>query len=182
MASCGRWTVLLLVVVIETVDLFCDWLFYTQVKDSSESYIKNHAYLHWVIFGVAILGTLTFVFEVINLAVELFRKEKKSCLMADTVSMLSTWVEDVPQIAVALAIAANSKSVVHWIQYVKAGWAVLEVAVRALGQCIYCCRISDRPHRSTDFFVSLCKFLAQIVVLGCSVGILLCLLQENQGN
>lgn len=177
MAPCRHWTVLVVVFVLEGVDLSCDWLFYSRVKDSSDSYIVNHGYLHWIILGIAALGSLTFVFEVINLAVEMFT-ESGSCVLADTVSMVSTWLEDVPQMGVALAIAVNTQELVHWIQYVKAAWAVLEVAVRALAQCVYCCSISNRTQRAMDYFVSLSKFLAQLVVLGCSVGIFLRLLQE----
>lgn len=101
----------------------------------------------------------------------------ESRVLPDTVSMVSTWVEDVPQIAVALTIALNTQEVVHWIQYVKAVWAVVEVAVRALGQCVYCCKLSDRPNRGMNYFVALSKFIAQTVVLGCSVGIFLRLLK-----
>ena len=176
MASCRHYTVLVVVFVLEVVDLFCDWLFYTQVKDSNEVYIIKHDYLQWIILAVASLGSLTFVFEMINLAKEMF-STMESRVLPDTVSMVSTWVEDVPQIAVALTIALNTQEVVHWIQYVKAVWAVVEVAVRALGQCVYCCKLSDRPNRGMNYFVALSKFIAQTVVLGCSVGIFLRLLK-----
>lgn len=178
MASCRHWVVLLVVFFLEVIDLSCDWLFYTEVKDSTEPYVINNGYLHWTILVVASLGSLTFIFEVWNLVTEMFT-DRGLCVSPDTVSMVSTWVEDVPQIAVALVIAVNTQGVVHWVQYIKAAWSLLEAGVRALGQCVFCCRLSNRQNRSTDCLVSLSKFLAQIVVLGCSIGIFMHLLQEN---
>lgn len=170
MVFCCYWIVLVVVFVLEGVDFFCDWLFYFWVKESSDFYIVNYGYFYWVIFVVVVLGLLIFVFEVINFVIEMFM-ESGFCVLVDIVFMVFIWVEDVFQMGVVLVIVVNIWEFVYWIQYVKVGWVVFEVMVWVLVQCVFCCFIFNRIQWVMDYFVLFFKFLVQIVVLGCFVGI-----------
>lgn len=170
MANCRQWTLMTVVLLIEAVDLACDWFFFTKLHQTDDDYITENRHIPWLALAFCVLGTLTVLFESINLGFEVFT-DRGPFLYADTVSMATTWVEDVPQICLALLVAIHQKSLIHWIQFVKVAWALVELIFRGVGQCLYCCVISERHNKAVNYFIAVLKFLAQTAILGCSIGI-----------
>ncbi|XP_062589555.1 uncharacterized protein LOC134251186 [Saccostrea cucullata] len=176
MANCRQFTLMTLVFLIEAADLAFDWIFYIQLHQTDDEYVTQNLHLPWISLGFCVLGTIVLIFEMINLGFEVY-KERGPCLYADTVSMVTTWVEDVPQISLALVVAIHQQSLIHWVQFVKAAWALVELIFRGVGQCLYCCVISERHNKSVNHCIAVFKFLAQSVILGCSVAIYVHLLK-----
>lgn len=172
MTNCRQMSLMLVVFVIEVVDLACDWFFFSQLHLTDDEYVTQNLHLKWLVLGFAVLGTIAFVFEMINLRSEVF-SDRGSCLYADTISTVTTWVEDVPQICLALVVALHQRSLIHWIQFVKAGWALVELMVRGVGQCLYSCVISERHNRALNCCVAVFKFTAQVIILGCTIAVLI---------
>lgn len=175
MGNCRQWSLMLVVVVMEMVDLACDWFFFSQLHQTDDKYVTQNIHLKWLVLAFGVVGTFSFIFEIINLGFEVF-SGRGPCLYADTVSTVTTWVEDVPQICLALTVAIHQRSLIHWIQFVKAAWALMELIVRGVGQCLYCCVISERHSKKLNYCVAVFKFIAQVVILGCTIAVLVHLL------
>jgi hypothetical protein len=83
-------------ILIELVDLGLDWDFYIEVN-STEQDIQHKTELRYLILAFAVVGSITFLFGLIGLRYDA-RKDYKHLTFSTALSMISTWLEDVPQI------------------------------------------------------------------------------------
>lgn len=77
----------------------------------------------WALLAFSIIGSLTFVFEGVNLWWEVFRNNP--WLDTDLVSMVTIWIEDLPQIAINVYIAICREDPISVFQLSKAAICLL---------------------------------------------------------
>ena len=160
-------TVLLL---IELVDLGLDWDFYIEVN-STEQDIQHKTELRYLILAFAVVGSITFIFELIGLRYDA-RKDYKHLTFSTALSMISTWLEDVPQIVLAVMIAIWSSELISKVQIAKAGIAIGEALVHIIIS-VWQLRFRDNKSYSkkTSCLKRMIKFdlYGGVVILFCSV-------------
>ncbi|KAK3104642.1 hypothetical protein FSP39_006963 [Pinctada imbricata] len=122
---------LILLVILEVPDLFLDWDFYIEVMNSDQPEIKNATEAQISILAFSVVGSVTFTIETMNLILVMCC-DGCTYFLPGFFSLLSTLVEDIPQIALALYIAIIEETTITWVQYGKAGFAVFEAIIRTL--------------------------------------------------
>ncbi|XP_061195717.1 uncharacterized protein LOC133203938 [Saccostrea echinata] len=110
----------------EIIDLFLDWDFFYEVNKSSvvENNVKS------AIQGFAILGTVLFVFTFISQSCDACSDDEEENPCTPTLSLVSTALEDFPQIILAIIVAMHTSELISWIQISKALYGIIEPAIR----------------------------------------------------
>ena len=101
-------------------DLFSDWLLYVDVSLAEEGLVygpPGDAAIY-ALLAFSIIGSLTFVFEAVNLWWEVFRNNP--WLDTDLVSAVTIWIEDLPQISINVYIAMCREDPISVFQLSKA--------------------------------------------------------------
>ena len=125
-----RFFLITFVLGIELVDLGLDWNFYFEVN-SIEQDIPHKTELRYAILAVGVVGVITFFLGIFSLHYDA-RKDYKHLTFSTALSMISTWLEDVPQIVLAVIVAVSSSELISKWQYVKAGYAIVEALVHII--------------------------------------------------
>ena len=160
--------VLITLLGIELVDLVLDWNFYFEV-DAIEQDIPHKTELRYAILAVAVVGVITFFFGSISLHYDA-RKDYKHLTCSTALSMISTWLEDVPQIVLAVMVAVSSSELISKVQYVKAGYAIGEALVHIIIS-VWQLRFRDNKSYSEK---TCCLKSMTILDLIAGVGVQLC--------
>lgn len=117
----------LAILALDFADLISDWLLFVDVILTREGLVygppENAAI--YALLAFSIVGTVTFIFEAVNLWWEVFRYNP--WLDADLVSAVIIWIEDLPQIAINVYIAMCREDPISIFQLSKAsviliGW------------------------------------------------------------
>ena len=122
-----RFILITFLLVIEFVDLCLDWDFYTEVN-STEQNIPHKTVLRHAILAFAVFASITFLLGLISLHYDA-TENYEHLTFSTALSMISTWIEDVPQIVLAVIIAVSSSELISKVQYAKAGYAIVEASV-----------------------------------------------------
>lgn len=171
-----RFILITFLLVIELVDLGLDWDFYIEVN-LTEQDIQHKTELRYAILAVAIIGSITFVLGLVSLYYDA-TKDYKHLTFSTTLSMVSTWVEDVPQIVLAVIIAVSSSELISNVQIAKAGYAIFEALVHIIIS-VWQLRFRDNSYSKKTsclkrmIILDLC---GGVVILVCSI----CLVIELQ--
>ena len=178
--SLKRFVLFTLLLGIELVDLGLDWDFYAEVN-SSEQDIQNKTELRNLILAFAVVGSITFLFELISMYYDA-TENYEHLTFSTALSMISTWLEDVPQIVLAVMIAIWSSELISKVQIAKAGIAIGEALVHII---ISVWQLRFRDNKSYSKRTSCLKRMIKldlcggVVILLCSVFLLLELKYDN---
>ena len=169
-----RFILITLLLLIELVDLGLDWDFYIEVN-STEQEIQHKTELRNLILAFAVVGSITFIFGLISLRYDA-TKNYKHLTFSTALSMISTWLEDVPQIVLAVIVAVSSSKLISKVQIAKAGIAIGEALVHIIIS-VWQLRFRDNKSYSkkTSCLKRMIKFdlFGGVVILLCSVFLLL---------
>lgn len=112
------------------VDLILDWAFYIVILDTTQEGINKVDNLKKAILVFAIVGILILVLIFLaSIAKFLVNREgtllhEKAAEILIILSAVGTWIEDLPQILMALIVALKAKDPFTFIQYAKAWFAI----------------------------------------------------------
>lgn len=170
-----------LVLLSETIDLFLDLDFISEINKSSQ-YVNESTKL-WIL-GVSIWGIFLYIMILINLCFACCNDDDEENPCATFLSCLSTMTEDLPQIVLAISVARKAKKLISWVQIAKAVYGVIEPLLRlkkigndidrrrqsfkATFPCYECLKFLDASScmllcflSVVDFFILVCKFTKQ---------------------
>ncbi|XP_061188464.1 uncharacterized protein LOC133196616 [Saccostrea echinata] len=136
---CFKVFVFLVVLVLDSADLISDWLLFRDVFITEEGLVYGppEDALTYALLAFSILGTLTFIFEVVNLWWEIFRDNP--WVDSDLASTITIWVEDVPQIIINVLIVLCREEAISYFQLVKASVLIIGVVIRIIVSLIRYC-------------------------------------------
>lgn len=131
--------VFLVVLGLDSADLISDWLLFRDVFSTEEGLVYGppEDALTYALLSFSILGTLTFLFEVVNLWWEIFRDNP--WIDSDLASSITIWVEDVPQIIINVLIVLCREEAISYFQLVKASVLIIGVVIRIIVSLIRYC-------------------------------------------
>ena len=164
---------------MEAIDLGLDWDFYAEIN-STEQNIHHKTELRNAILAFAVFGTITFILGLASLYFD-WTENYEHLTYSTVMSVISTWVEDFPQIIIAVIIAVWSSELISKVQYAKAGYAICEALVHiVLSFWQLCCRgnIDAEEPRPLAILMMLDVF-GGFVILGCSIFLLVELKFDN---
>ena len=116
--SLKRFSLITSLFIMEAIDLGFDWDFYAEIETE-----LKHAILVFAIFG-----SITFVLGLVSLYYDA-TNNYEHLTFCTIMSVISTWIEDFPQIILAVIFAVSSSEVISNVQYAKAGYAIIEASV-----------------------------------------------------
>lgn len=117
------------------VDLILDWAFYIVILDTTQEGINKADNLKTAILVFAIVGSLIlFLIFLASIAKFLVNREgtllhEKAAEILIILSAVGTWIEDLPQILMALIVALKAKDPFTFIQYAKAWFAICKAVL-----------------------------------------------------
>lgn len=131
--------VFLIVFGLDATDLICDWLLFKDVFLTEEGLVYGppEPAITWSLLAFSILGTFTFIFEISNLWWEVFRENP--WIDSDMASAITIWVEDVPQIALNVAIVVCREEAISYLQLVKASVMIFGICIRIIVSLVRYC-------------------------------------------
>jgi hypothetical protein len=128
--------------VLEVVDLGLDWEFYVEVTDSDQESIIRAVGVKRAILGFAIIGSVIFLLTFIIFSFGVYIKRKHDNISEETeqrvkdalvvLSFICIWLEDLPQIALAVVVAVKSTELISNIQLAKAWYALSEAVIETV--------------------------------------------------
>ena len=181
----ANWAVTLcwvsFILTMEVIDLTLDWEFYTEIN-STEQNIHHKTELRKAILAFAIFGTITFLPGLFGHYFD-WGDNNKHLTYSTVMSVICTWIEDFPQIIIAVIIAVWSSELISNVQYAKAGYAICEALVQiALSYWQCCCRGNNDNDAGNPIcltFLLMLDVLGGFVILGCSIFLLVELKFDN---
>jgi hypothetical protein len=131
--------VFLVVLALDGADLISDWLLFRDVFSTEEGLVYGppEEALTYALLAFSIVGTFTFIFEVVNLWWEIFRDNP--WIDSDLASSITVWVEDVPQIIINVLIVLCREEAISYFQLVKASVLIIGVVIRIIVSLIRYC-------------------------------------------
>lgn len=131
--------VFLVVLTLDAADLFSDWLLFRDVFVTQEGLVYGppEDALTYALLAFSILGTFTFIFEVVNLWWEIFRDNP--WVDSDFASCITIWIEDVPQIVINVLIVLCREEAISYFQLVKASVLIVGVVIRIIVSLVKYC-------------------------------------------
>ena len=181
MANCSpkRLFCISFLFAMEAIDLGLDWDFYAEIN-STEQNIHHKTELRKAILVFAIFGTITFIFGLASLYFD-WVENYEHLTYSTVMSVISTWIEDLPQIILAVIIAVFSSELISRVQYAKAGYAICEALVHIiLSFWQIRCRGSTHAEKPRCLAVlMLLDVLGGFLILGCSIFLLVELKFDN---
>ena len=164
---------------LEAADLYLDWDFYVEVN-STEQEIQHKTELKHAILVFAIFGSITFVLGLISLYYD-GTDNYEHLIYSTAMSLISTWLEDVPQIVIAVIIAVWSSELISKVQIVKAGYAIFEALVHIILSCWQLFwrgnSYAEKPRYLTILIIL--DVIGGVVILPCSIFLLVELIENN---
>lgn len=181
MASCSRVSRFILTLLLEIADLILDWDFYVEVSKTDLIGDK----VRYSILGFAIFGSILFLFTIITKFIGICDsddddQDEENGTCAVTLSLMSTLLEDLPQIILALIVAFNTKELISPVQIVKAVYGIGEPIIQLI---LYACqyrRMKKNFWNSNECGMS-CKIFEMIlscILIICSIILLIKLVSD----
>lgn len=170
-------------IALEIADLVLDWDFYAEVVATKQESIQKAKDLHYAILAFAIFGTLTCVSSIL-IKIYCFWKKKDDTSVFVILSLIPTWLEDFPQIILAMIVAFKSTELISDVQVIKAGYTIAEAFIqiirlvwlfRVKKMCIkYCCcdcigDDNEDENKSWIKRVIICDLFGQSILLLCAI-------------
>ncbi|CAC5411701.1 unnamed protein product [Mytilus coruscus] len=167
---------------MELIDLGLDWDFFAEVDKTDQEKILRKDELKYLILAFAIVGSITFLLQLLAIYYD-SEKNYSHLTYSTTMSFISTWIEDIPQIIFAVWIAVISSELISNVQYVKASYAIVE-ALLHFGVSIWqlCCKSEKFKYkRNSNCLKTLLvlDLIGGILILCASVFLLIELLFDN---
>lgn len=117
------------------VDLILDWAFYIVILNTTQEGFNNADNLKTAILVFAIVGIIVLVLIFLaSIAKFLVNREgtlfhEKAAEILIILTAVGTWIEDLPQILLALIVGLKAKEPFTFIQYAKAWFALSEAVL-----------------------------------------------------
>ncbi|XP_021346679.1 uncharacterized protein LOC110446047 isoform X2 [Mizuhopecten yessoensis] len=175
---CFKTFVFAVVMALNGVDMIADWLLFRDVFETQEGLVYGppDKAITYSLLAFSILGTLTFLFEVVNLWWEIYRENP--WINADLASAVTIWIEDIPQIIINLFIALCREEAISYFQLVKASVIIVSVIIRIVVSLIRYCNKKNlaelHDHTKTSCRHVTYRFLIMIGLMGifaCSIAV-----------
>lgn len=131
-----------LVFLSETIDLFLDLDFISEIDESSQN--VDESTKQWIL-GVSRWGIFLYIMTLFSLCFTCCNDDDEENPCATFLSCLSTMTEDFPQIVLAIVVAWRTTHLISWVQIAKAIYGVTEPFLRFIN-------ISDDIDRSRQSF------------------------------
>ncbi|VDH91090.1 Hypothetical predicted protein [Mytilus galloprovincialis] len=109
--TCKRLFFIIGLIVMELIDLGLDWDFFVEVNKTDQEKIQRNDELKYSILAFAIIGSVTFILQLVAIYYD-SRKNYSHLTYSTTMSFISTWFEDVPQIMLAIWVASISSDLI----------------------------------------------------------------------
>lgn len=131
-----------LVFLSETIDLFLDLDFISEIDKSSQN--VDESTKQWIL-AVSRWGIFLYIMTLFSLCFACCNDDDEENPCATFLSCLSTMTEDFPQIVLAIVVAWRTTHLISWVQIAKAIYGVTEPFLRFN-------KISDDIDRSRQSF------------------------------
>ena len=176
--TCFKVCVFLVVLGLDSADLIADWLLFRDVYMVKPGLVYGppEDAIVYALLAFSIIGSLTFIFEIVNLWWEIFRENP--WINADLASAITLWVEDVPQIVLNVLIVVCRDEAISYFQLVKASIMIIGVVIRIVVCLIrYCSKASLSELHKTNkesrlhVFYRFVIMIGLMCVFGCSLAV-----------
>ncbi|XP_060072673.1 uncharacterized protein LOC132552508 [Ylistrum balloti] len=127
-----KLSVLLVSMFADLFDFVSDWLFYFDLVLSEDGLVfgPHEALTIKMTFVFCIIGSVTFVVEIIFNFIEYDKDNNTVEVVSEFVTFTTLLIEDLPQIAINVHIAMCREEATNTIQIVKASAAMFEVLIK----------------------------------------------------
>lgn len=127
-------------ILMELTDLGLDWDFFAEVDNTDQEPIRSENALKYSILSFALVGSVSIIFQLVAIVYDSI-DDYSNLTFSTTMSFISTWLEDVPQIILAVWVAVISSDLISNVQYAKAIYAIVEALIH-MGISIWqlCCK------------------------------------------
>jgi hypothetical protein len=134
-----------LVVLFDIADVFSVWSLFSDVVHVKRGLVFGPPEMGiiYALLFFSMLGTGTFSIEIINVWLEIFRNNP--LIDPELLSVLTIWIEDVPQITINIFIALCREDAISYYQIIKAGVIIFGGFIRVLMGFL---RFGDRQGQS----------------------------------
>jgi hypothetical protein len=175
--------------VLEIGDLILDWDFYVEVKNSDQESIIRAVDVKHAILGFAIFGTIMFFATLITLIARVCMKMKGGNISETlkqraknvyaALAFFCVWLEDLPQIVLAVVVAVKSTELISGIQLVKAWYALAEAAMESTMTTVELRPCCDNKPEGWKRVLLIFELIANILILIVSGFLLIELYFDN---
>lgn len=156
----------LFTLALELLDLVFDWVFYYEISKTDE---VNYE-VRTSIIAFAVVGSVLFLLIVadkINLFCCMYGEEEENACSIG-LSILSTVIEDLPQIVLAIIVALTTKELVSPVQIAKAGYAILEPFIQIVMNAVEICKMRKKYKQNNGR--KICKVIEIIISIIIMLG------------
>lgn len=129
--TCKRIFSVIVLFSMELIDLILDWDFFAEVCKTDQEPMRSENVLKYSILSFAIVGSLTFILQVVAMIYD-YREDNSHLTYITTVTFISTWIEDIPQISMAVRVSVISSEIISNVQFAKAIYAIIEAALHII--------------------------------------------------
>ncbi|KAI8749129.1 uncharacterized protein LOC106080277 isoform X2 [Biomphalaria glabrata] len=165
----------------DIADFISDWLFWAEVRVVGKGivYGEPDQAAVWALLAFCIVGTITFIFEIVNLWWESFRGNP--WIDSDLLSAVVIWIEDIPQVAISMYLVLCREEPISVFQLVKASVIIIGIFIRIIVSLVkYCNKEAIRSHHHVKYKV--CIMLGMIIEAACAVAIFVLTQTERDGS
>lgn len=161
----------LFTLAMEMIDLVFDWMFYYEISKTD----KVNYEVRFCIIAFAVVGSVLFLFIVAN-KINLFccmfgDEEENACSIG--LSILSSVIEDLPQIVLAIIVALTTKKLVSPVQMAKAGYAILEPFIQIVMNGVKICKMRKKyKHNNGRIICKIIEIIINIIIMLGSIFLL----------
>ncbi|XP_045172746.2 uncharacterized protein LOC123534525 [Mercenaria mercenaria] len=156
--------VFLTIVVFDAADLISDWLLYKDIAGIEKGLVYGPPgeSLCCALLAFCIIGTITITFETLNLWSEIFRDNP--FINVDIPSLITVWIEDVPQITINVYLVACREEAISYFQLVKASMILICTIIKFVIYLTLFCRKRSQKHNTSTSLV-VCRVIMMIGLL-----------------
>lgn len=164
----------LFTLALELIDLVLDWEFYYEISKTNEVNYK----VQTSILAFAVVGSVLFILIVVN-KISLFccneyGNDEEENAFSVGLSILSTVVEDLPQIVLAIIVAWTTKELVSPVQIAKAVYAIVEPFIQIVLNAVEIRNMKKKYKQNNGR--KICKvieIIISIILMLCSITLLI---------
>lgn len=157
----------------ELIDLVLDWDFFYEVSKSVEVIFEVQCF----ILAFAVVGSVLFILTVANI-IKLFcckkyGNEKEENANSVRLSLLSTVIEDFPQIVLAIIVALTTKELVSPVQIAKAVYAIVEPFIQIVMNVVEIRNMQKKYKQNKERkFCKLFEIIISVIIMLSSITLL----------
>lgn len=171
--DCRKVFRFLFTLALELIDLVLDWEFYYEVSKADEVIFEVQV----CILVFAIVGSILFVLTVAN-KIKLFcckrYGEEKENTSSVCLSMLSTALEDLPQIVLAIIVALTTKELVSPVQIAKAVYAIVEPCFQIVMNVVEIRNMKKQYKQNKGRIIcKVIEIIISVIIVLCSITLLI---------